>query len=188
MKYVLMIKGALLLYVIVLFFSSPSEATKTTKKILTEEEKSAIQTPMPTDRNKIPEKLQEEAIQDRTVQPFTLGEQTMEVMATAYYKPLPNQKRFLMGSYRAEVEMNGQGIATFVGNPPLIGSVAVDPTVIAFGTPMEIPGYGLGIAEDKGRDIKGRRIDLFMGEGDEGLQKCLDWGSKRITINIRKKS
>jgi len=188
MKYVLMIKGVLLLYVIVLFFSSPSEATKTTKKIPVEEKKAEVQSSMPKDQNITLEKNQEEVIEDRDVRPFSLGEQTMDVVATAYYKPLPNQKRFLLGSYQAEVQMNGQGIATFVGNPPLIGSVAVDPTIIAFGTPMEIPGYGLGIAEDKGRDIKGRRIDLFMGEGDEGLQKCLDWGSKRITINIRKKS
>jgi len=30
-------------------------------------------------------------------------------IVTAYYSPLPNQSKYIMGNYQAEVRMNGQG-------------------------------------------------------------------------------
>jgi 3D (Asp-Asp-Asp) domain-containing protein len=45
--------------------------------------------------------------------------------------------------------------------------VAVDPNVIALGTRLFIPGYGLALAADTGGAIVGNRIDLCMEDYDD---------------------
>jgi hypothetical protein len=35
---------------------------------------------------------------------------TGSFVVTAYYSPLPNQSAYIMGSYEAEIRMNGEGI------------------------------------------------------------------------------
>jgi uncharacterized protein YabE (DUF348 family) len=47
---------------------------------------------------------------------------------------------------------------TYMGLPAKKGIIAVDPEVIAFGTWMYVPGYGKGLAADKG--VHGKHIDL----------------------------
>lgn len=47
---------------------------------------------------------------------------------------------------------------TYMGLPARKGIIAVDPEVISFGTRMYVPGYGFGLAADKG--VHGKRIDL----------------------------
>ncbi|MEW6771829.1 MAG: peptidoglycan DD-metalloendopeptidase family protein [Bacillota bacterium] len=73
----------------------------------------------------------------------------------------------------------GYGI-TATGTRARRGTVAVDPEVIPLGTKMYIPGYGYGIAEDTGGDIKGNRIDLFFDDVDEARQ----WGRKTVTVRL----
>jgi 3D (Asp-Asp-Asp) domain-containing protein len=53
------------------------------------------------------------------------------------------------------------------------GIVAVDPRLIALGSEVFIPGYGVGLAGDTGGAIKGKRIDL--GYTDENLQLWYRW-------------
>lgn len=60
------------------------------------------------------------------------------------------------------------------------GSVAVDPTVIPFGTRLYIPGYGYGVADDTGGAIHGDRIDLYFPSESEAL----DWGLRTVTVSI----
>ncbi|BCX15218.1 MAG: hypothetical protein KatS3mg097_110 [Candidatus Parcubacteria bacterium] len=69
---------------------------------------------------------------------------------------------------------------TFSGLMTMPGVVAVDPEVIPLGSVLKIPGYGYGIAVDRGEAIKGDRIDLFFL--DE--RKARHFGSKKITIEI----
>ena len=57
-------------------------------------------------------------------------------------------------------------------------SIAVDPSVIPFGTKLYIPGYGLAVAVDIGGAIKGNSIDIFFNSESEADS----WGVKRLTV------
>jgi len=107
----------------------------------------------------------------------------MKVVSTAYYKPEENQRVYAEGNYRAEVRMNGNGI-TYTETVAKIGTIAADPKVIPLGSVIYVPGYGRGIVEDIGSAIKGKRIDLFMGEGEKALKRSLIWGKKEVEITI----
>jgi peptidoglycan DL-endopeptidase CwlO len=69
---------------------------------------------------------------------------------------------------------------TATGLPVGPGIVAVDPTVIPFGTHMTIPGYGEGVAADTGSAIIGARIDVWVPTEAQATQ----WGVKTITIYL----
>jgi 3D (Asp-Asp-Asp) domain-containing protein len=72
------------------------------------------------------------------------------------------------------------GGSTATGLPTGPGIVAVDPTVIPFGTHMTIPGYGEGVAADTGSAIIGNRIDVWVPTEGEAEQ----WGVQTITIYL----
>jgi 3D (Asp-Asp-Asp) domain-containing protein len=69
---------------------------------------------------------------------------------------------------------------TATGLPVGPGIVAVDPTVIPFGTHMTIPGYGEGVAADTGSAIIGARIDVWVPTEAEADA----WGVRTITIYL----
>jgi len=60
------------------------------------------------------------------------------------------------------------------------GIVAVDDRVIPMGTRMYIPGYGFGVAADRGGAIKGMRIDLCYPTYEEARQ----WGRQRVKVYL----
>ncbi len=69
----------------------------------------------------------------------------------------------------------GYGI-TSTGQQAIQGlTVAVDPSVIPYGTPVFIPGVGLRLAEDTGGAIIGHHIDVFYNSD----QTAIDFGVKR---------
>ena len=110
---------------------------------------------------------------------------SMEV--TAYYKPLPqpHQKKYVK-NYKEDVRMNGTGEKTSSGTKPKIGTVAVDSEYFSKKTTyFYIPEYGSGFPEDTGGSIKGSdRMDIFMGEGDEGRENAVKWGVRTINVLI----
>ena len=85
------------------------------------------------------------------------GGQTMTVSATCY--DLPGH--------------------TATGMPVGWGVIAVDPSVIALGTKLYVPGYGNGVAADVGGGIKGQIIDLWMPPAS-----CAKWGRRTVTITV----
>lgn len=78
----------------------------------------------------------------------------------------------------------GCNTITATGTVVHIGTVAVDPRVIPYGTRMFIVtsdgmiDYGLSVAEDCGGAIKGDRIDLYFPTYEE----CMDFGRRDCTV------
>ncbi len=78
----------------------------------------------------------------------------------------------------------GCDFITATGTTVRIGTVAVDPTLIPYGTRMFIVSndgqyiYGVSTAEDCGGGIKGDRIDLYYPTYDE----CMQFGRRPATI------
>ncbi len=72
---------------------------------------------------------------------------------------------------------------TSTGSTPKWGTIAVDPSVIPYGTKVYIPQFDkVFIAEDCGGAIKGNKIDIYM----ENESKVYNWGRKNIDIYIMK--
>ena len=70
---------------------------------------------------------------------------------------------------------------TASGTMPATGrTVAVDPTVIPLGTKLHIEGIGVRIAEDTGRKIKGRKLDLFLSS----MNDCTRFGVRSRQVDI----
>ena len=65
-------------------------------------------------------------------------------------------------------------------DPNGISTVAIDPTVIPYGSKLYVPGYGYAIAADCGGAIKGNRIDLFMLSEAE----CFAFGRRAVTVYL----
>ena len=76
------------------------------------------------------------------------------------------------------------GTITATGTKPTFGrTIAVDPTIIPYGTRVYIPEFDKTfIAEDCGGGIKGNKIDIYMNTE----QECINWGVRNITIYILK--
>lgn len=72
-------------------------------------------------------------------------------------------------------------VITSTGTVPKWGTIAVDPTIIPYGTKVYIPKFDkVFIAEDTGSAIKGNKIDIFMDTQDD----CKAWGVKDLEIYI----
>lgn len=73
---------------------------------------------------------------------------------------------------------------TSTGMPLTYGVIAVDPTVIPYGTKMYIESadgqyvYGYAIAGDCGGAIKGKKVDLFF----ESRSTCYQFGRRAVNI------
>jgi 3D (Asp-Asp-Asp) domain-containing protein/LysM repeat protein len=74
-------------------------------------------------------------------------------------------------AYSDSSEENKWGPVDYFGNPLKLGTIAVDPKVIPFGTRVYITGYNfdglpkgglIATATDTGSAIKGNRIDIFV--------------------------
>lgn len=78
----------------------------------------------------------------------------------------------------------GCNMTTATGTTVRVGTIAVDPTVIPYGTRMFIITndgqyiYGIGTAEDCGGAIKGNRLDLYFPTDAE----CRQFGVRGCTV------
>ncbi len=84
----------------------------------------------------------------------------------------------------AYTDYSGQPTAT--GTTPRVGAIAVDPSVIPYGTKMYIVTtdgsvvYGYATAEDCGGAIKGNRVDLYYNTESE----CIQFGRRSVLVYI----
>ncbi len=91
----------------------------------------------------------------------------MQMVATAYNNADP-----------------GCTIWTATGTLCRVGAIAVDPSVIPYGTRMYIVTndgryvYGIAVAEDCGGSIKGNRVDLYF----DTVQECINFGIRNCTV------
>jgi peptidoglycan hydrolase-like protein with peptidoglycan-binding domain/3D (Asp-Asp-Asp) domain-containing protein len=110
---------------------------------------------------------------------------------TAYYSPIAGQERYIRGSLAADKRLNGNGTNGADGTPVFPGMIAA-PRTIPFGTKMSIPGIGLVSVHDRGGAIvpagqRGHsfdRLDVWMGYGDEGLNRALNWGKRTVKVVV----
>lgn len=118
----------------------------------------------------------------QNVQAASSGEKQM-IMVSAYYSPLPGQRFYMRGSYEADLRLNGRGTNGADGTEVYIGMIAA-PRTYSFGTRVRIPGLGVGEVHDRGGAILARRsydrIDVWMGHGEDGLSRALNWGMRLV--------
>lgn len=108
-------------------------------------------------------------------------------IVTAYYSPLPNQKKYLKGNYAADIRLNGKGIAWASGTGVFPGMLAA-PKSYEFWTDIFLEWVWIGTVEDRGgaivnagkRGYEYDRIDIWMWYGDEWLERALKWGKRKI--------
>lgn len=98
-------------------------------------------------------------------------------VVSAYYSPLPGQAHYATGSYEGDIRLNGGGVRGASGAPVNIHMIAAPPS-FAFGTKITCPGIGTGVVQDRGGAIKGSRLDKWMGYGDVGLKRALQYGKR----------
>lgn len=67
------------------------------------------------------------------------------------------------------------GSKTASGTWPKAGTVAADTSVLPFGTKVYIPGYGIGTVEDRGGEIRGARLDVYLPT----RAAAIEWGRKK---------
>jgi len=114
---------------------------------------------------------------------------------SAYYSPLPCQDKYVTGSYATDIRLNGGGVHGADGTSVYPGMVAA-PKSYSFGTKMDIPGIGTVAVHDRGGAIvhateKGNtydRLDIWMGYGDKGLKRALNWGKRTVEVTVHGKN
>lgn len=95
-------------------------------------------------------------------------------------------------AYSASNEENGWGPVDYFGNPLKLGTIAVDPKVIPFGTKVYLTGYSFGglpaggmiaTASDTGSAIVGNRVDIFVPGSRQQVAK---FGFQQVKLYVLK--
>ena len=95
-------------------------------------------------------------------------------------------------AYSDAPEENGWGAVDYFGNPLKLGTIAVDPKIIPFGTSVCITGYDfsglpqggmVAKATDSGSAIKGNRIDIFVPGAPSFVNK---FGLQNVKVYVLK--
>ena len=110
---------------------------------------------------------------------------------SAYYSPLPCQNRYTTGSYDGDIRLNGSGVNGADGTAVYPGMIAA-PRTYNFGTKMYIPTIGIVAVHDRGGAILATdgtegvydRLDIWMGYGDTGLNRALNWGKRNVDVTV----
>ena len=112
-------------------------------------------------------------------------------LVSAYYSPLPNQSKYVTGSYAGDIKLNGDGVKAADGTLVYPGMVAA-PKGYPFGYKMLVPGIGTVSVHDRGGAIVHEgvggnnydRLDVWMGYGEAGLKRALKWGKRKVAVAL----
>lgn len=113
---------------------------------------------------------------------------TQEFIITAYYSPVAGQCCYVRGGLDADRILNGEGHTAADGTKVYPGMLAA-PAAYAFGTRVELPGLGTLTVHDRGGAIQvldsgAHRLDIWVGEGEEGLARALAFGVQKISGRV----
>lgn len=112
-------------------------------------------------------------------------------IVTAYYSPVPGQRRYTTWSYYWDVILNWEGHTTASGKPVFSGLLAA-PRNYKYWTKIYLEGIWVWAVEDRGWAIVNAwerwhsydRIDMWMWYGDEWLDRALKWGKREVKWEI----
>jgi len=114
-------------------------------------------------------------------------------IATGYYSPQKGQKKYACGSYVKEVQLNGKGGETATGGKPRIGTISANlklfpPKTLLRITDTKSGRQVYGVVEDTGSAMirNQRHVDIWMGEGQMGLNESVEWGKRAVVIEVIK--
>lgn len=121
----------------------------------------------------------------------TLYPYTKTFVISAYYSPLPCQEKYVTGAYESDIRLNGNGVHGADGSDVYPGMIAA-PKNYPFGTKMYIPDVGIVAVHDRGGAIVASsggensfdRLDIWMGYGDQGLNRALNWGKRKVDVTV----
>lgn len=112
-------------------------------------------------------------------------------IVSAYYSPLPNQKKYATKSYAWDIRLNWNGThwASGVGVHPWFIAA---PSNYPFWTKIEIEWLWIWIVEDRGWAIvkagvrwhEYDRLDIWMWYWDEWLNRALKWWKRKVAWKI----
>ena len=97
---------------------------------------------------------------------FNVAWHHITVLATAYVVNPADRRCFV-------------GTRTASGTHAGLGTVAVDTRIFPFGTRFRIPGYGKGVALDRGGAIRGHHIDLAV----MSCSRAFNWGARYLAVD-----
>lgn len=112
-------------------------------------------------------------------------------VVTAYYSPLPNQKKYLTGDYESEKRLNWQWIS-WASWKWVFSWMLAAPWKYSFWTKIYLEWLGVWVVEDRGwaivsawnRGYRNDRIDVWMWYWDEWLARALYWWKRTIAWSI----
>ncbi len=120
------------------------------------------------------------AVDEVTVVGTKIRYQTSFTNDTRRWRPAPTDSQVKEVRIMEVTAYTHTGRRTATGTRPKLGTIAVNPKIIPYGTKLYVPGYGYGVAEDTGafRNYDGgtrMQIDVFLDTEKE----CRRWGKKR---------
>lgn len=103
---------------------------------------------------------------------YYIGGKKFDFNILYYSQYLKDKNKKKQGkSMKVSATYYGDDKITSLGTTPKWGTIAVDPSVIAYGSRVYIPKFDKTfIAEDCGGGIKGNRIDIFVGTESRAYQ------------------
>lgn len=107
-----------------------------------------------------------------------------------YYTPVPGQQRYYRDSYEADFKVNCSGdcLVTADGyrmSPEDAGKVVACPPDLPFGTRLWVQSIGEVVCHDHGSAINGKRLDLWAGQGMDGLNAILTNSIPAGTLRVK---